>query len=323
VWRFWTIPLPGEELAKTWIGNALEHGCGATWMTGSYDPELDLLYWAVGNPCPDFNGDERQGDNLYTASVLALRPKTGKLVWYYQFSPHDTHDWDAQEPLLLVDEVFQGQPRKLLLQANRNGFFYVLDRTNGKVLLGEPFVKQTWAKGLDENGRPIVLPNTEPTEEGVVVCPSMGGGTNWYSASYHPVTKLFYVRTTESCSLYKKNQEEFQMGQRFFGGTASGAGERKRFIRAIDPQTGNKVWDLPLSDGGRSSSGTLSTGGGLVFFGEESGALVAADAKDGNVLWKAHLNQSWWASPMTYMVGGKQYVAIAGPLGFFAFGLGE
>ena len=323
VWRFWTIPLPGEPLSETWVGDALEHGCGATWMNGSYDPELDLLYWAVGNPCPDYNGDERLGDNLYTNSVLALRPKTGELVWYYQFTPHDTHDWDAQEPLILADEVFQGRPRKLLMQANRNGFFYVLDRTDGTFLLGEPFVRQTWAKGIDAKGRPIVLPNTDPTDEGVVVCPSAGGGTNWYSASYNPLSKLFYIKATESCATYKKDPEKFEMGRRFFGGTASGYGERKRSIRAIDPQTGKIAWDLPVSEGGRVSAGVLSTGGGLVFFGEDSGALVAADAKTGKVLWKTQLNQGWWASPMTYMVGGKQYVSLGGPAGFFTFALGE
>jgi glucose dehydrogenase len=209
------------------------------------------------------------------------------------------------------------------MQANRNGFFYVLDRTDGTFLLGEPFIRQTWAKGIDAKGRPIVLPNTDPTEEGVVVCPSAGGGTNWYSASYNPLSKLFYIKATESCAVYKKSPEKFEMGRRFFGGTASGYGDRKRSIRAIDPQTGKVAWDLPVSEGGRVSAGVLSTGGGLVFFGEDSGALVAADAKTGKVLWKTQLNQGWWASPMTYMVGGKQYVSLGGPAGFFTFGLGE
>ena len=179
-WRFWTIPAPGEPGSETWGDpEVLKKGCGATWLTGSYDPELDVLYWTTGNPCPDLNGDRRPGDNLYTNSVLALVPQSGELIWHFQFTPHDTHDWDAQEPLLLLDEVFHGEPRKLLVQANRNGFLYVLDRTNGKFLLGEPFVHQTWARGIDSNGRPVVLPGSDPTEEGSVVCPAIRGATNW------------------------------------------------------------------------------------------------------------------------------------------------
>jgi len=320
VWRFWTIPKPGEKLAETWIGKALEHGCGATWMSGSYDPGLDLLYWSVGNPCPDFNGDDRKGDNLYTDSVLALKPKTGELKWYFQFTPHDTHDWDADEPLLLIDEPFEGRPRKLLVQANRNGFFFVLDRTSGELLLAKPFLqKVTWASGYSKGGKPIRLPNSEPTLEGTLACP--GSGTNWMSAAYNPAIKLFFFSANESCVISRKIPEPFEMGKRYFNGTNTGVPGGKRYIRALDIQTGRTVWDYDQTRGGRSASGTLSTDGGLVFFGEDSGVFTALDARSGKPLWHFSANQAWRASPMTYMIGGKQYVAIAGPSGYFAFGL--
>jgi len=326
-WRFWTIPAPGEPGSETW-GNdpkILERGCGATWLTGSYDPELDLLYWPTGNPCPDMNGDVRPGDNLYTDSVLALKPKTGELQWYFQFTPHDTHDWDAQEPLLLIDEQFRGRPRKLLVQANRNGFLYVLDRVTGEFLLGEPFAHQTWAKGIDKTGRPIVNPESTPTVEGTVTCPAIRGATNWMSTAYHPGTKLFYLLVHESCNIYTKEKEHqpWQRGRGFMGGGFRLAPDtaNQKFIRALDIQTGKMVWEYPQTGTRQTYSGVLSTAGGLVFFGEDSGAFAALDAKTGKPLWHLQLNQDWKASPMTYMVGGKQYVAIGGLSGFWAFAL--
>ncbi len=318
-WRFWTIPKPGEKLSETWMGNALEHGCGATWLSGSYDPELDLLYWSVGNPCPDFNGAERKGDNLYTDSVLALRPKTGELKWYYQFTPHDTHDWDATEPLLLVDETFAGRPRKLLVQANRNGFFFVLDRTNGEMLLAKAFTKSTWASGYTKEGKPMLLPNSDPSPQGTLECPD--SGTNWMSASYNPPLKLFFFSASDTCAINRVIPAPFEMGSRFFNGARSAVPGGKRSIRAIDIQTGNTVWDYAQTPGGRSAAGTLSTNGGLVFIGEDSGIFTALDGKTGKPLWHFPANQSFRASPMTYMVGGKQYVSIAGPAGFLTFGL--
>jgi alcohol dehydrogenase (cytochrome c) len=320
-WRFWTIPLPGDKEASTWIGSALEHGCGATWMSGSYDPQLDLLYWGVGNPCPDFNGADRKGDNLYTDSVVALNPKTGVMKWYYQFTPHDTHDWDADEPILLVDETFAGKPRKLLVQANRNGFFYVLDRTNGELLLAKPFTsKNTWASGYGEDGKPILLPNSDPTPEGTLVCPS--SGTNWYSASYNPILKLFYLSVSDTCTITTLIPAPFEMGKRLFNGTGKSVPGGTRSFRAIDIQTGKTVWDYVQTPGpSTSASGTLSTNGGLVFFGEDSGLFTAVDGKTGKPLWHWTANESFRASPMSYMVGGKQYICIAGPAGFLAFGL--
>jgi alcohol dehydrogenase (cytochrome c) len=323
-WRFWTIPAPGEPGSETWGDpDVLRRGCGATWLTGSYDAELDLLYWPTGNPCPDLNGERRPGDNLYTNSVVALTPRTGALKWYFQFTPHDTHDWDAQEPLLLIDEEFQGRPRKLLIQGNRNGFFYVLDRTNGQFLLGEPFVNQTWAAGMDDSGRPIVLPGSDPTDAGSDVCPAIRGATNWWATSYHPGTKLFYLLAHESCMTYTKNDRDWQRGRSWLGGTvrlADGSPNQK-FIRAIDIQTGRTVWSYAQTGKAQTYSGVLSTDGDLVFFGEDSGAFAALDARSGTPLWHFQANQDWKASPMTYMVGGRQYVAIASGLGFWAFAL--
>ena len=323
-WRFWTIPAPGEPGSETWGDpDVLRRGCGATWLTGSYDAELDLLYWPTGNPCPDLNGERRPGDNLYTNSVVALTPRTGALEWYFQFTPHDTHDWDAQEPLLLIDEEFQGRPRKLLIQGNRNGFFYVLDRTNGQFLLGEPFVNQTWAAGMDDSGRPIVLPGSDPTDAGSDVCPAIRGATNWWATSYHPGTKLFYLLAHESCMTYTKNDRDWQRGRSWLGGTvrlADGSPNQK-FIRAIDIQTGRTVWSYAQTGKAQTYSGVLSTDGDLVFFGEDSGAFAALDARSGTPLWHFQANQDWKASPMTYMVGGRQYVAIASGLGFWAFAL--
>ena len=323
-WRVWTIPAPGEPGSETWGDpEVLAKGCGATWLTGSYDADLEILYWAVGNPCPDLNGDRRPGDNLYTNSVLALAPRTGKLLWHFQFTPHDTHDWDAQEPLLLIDEEFRGRPRKLLVQANRNGFFYVLDRVSGEFLLGEPFVRQTWARGIDSNGRPIVLPGTDPTEQGTVVCPAIRGATNWWSAAYHPGTRLFYLMAHESCMLYAKDDRPWQRGQAWLGGTfrLSDDSPNRKLILALDIQTGARVWSYVQTGAATTYSGVLSTAGGLVFFGEDSGAFAALDAVTGKPVWHFQANQDWKASPMTYMVGGRQFVTIGSGLGYWTFGL--
>jgi alcohol dehydrogenase (cytochrome c) len=320
VWRVWTIPKRGEKGSETWIGQALEHGCGVAWLTGSYDPSLDLLYWAVGNPCPDISGEERMGDNLYTDSVLALSPTTGEMKWYYQFTPHDTHDWDAVQPIVMADEMWQGRPRKLLFQANRNGFFYVLDRTNGEVLLHEPFVgKQTWNAGFTKDGKPIINPASVSTPEGAAVCP--GSGANWPAVSYNPLIKLFYVRASDSCTIYTSHEDPLGVsGNRWFGrGTPSEKAQQAlaallagypggNFIRAIDPFTGKKVWDYPAPAG---RSGVLSTAGGLVFIGG-GGGLMALDAKTGKALWHANLGQPSQATAMTYMVGGTQYIALPG-----------
>jgi PQQ-dependent dehydrogenase (methanol/ethanol family) len=317
VWRFWTIPKPGEPASETWKGNALPTGGGATWLTGSYDTETDTLYWAVGNPYPATDGDEREGTNLYSNCVLALEPKTGKLRWYYQFTPHDLHDWDATEPFVLVDTNYRGRERKLLLQANRNGFLYVLDRTNGELLLGKPFVrKMNWASGIGPDGKPQTLPANRPTKAGVKGCPSVRGATNWYSTSFHPGTGLFYVMAVEDCSIYRQAQDGGYEGDRDPKDPGS------KFLRAFDIRTGEIIWEIPqVGPQEANYSGVLSTAGGLVFYGETGGGFAAVDAKTGKTLWGFKATEPWKASPMTYVMNGRQYVAIASGGNILSFAL--
>jgi len=325
VWRFWTVPKAGEPRSDSWKGNAIEHPGGATWMTGSYDAGLDTLYWAVGNPGPDMIGDDRLGDNLYTDSVVALDPKTGRLKWHFQFTPHDTWDYDAEQPLTLVDTTWNGAPRKLLLQANRNGFFYVLDRTNGAFLLGTKYAKEvTWATGLTPAGRPVVAPEQEPTVEGRRVCPALEGASNWYSAAYDPSTALFYVQTNDRCGVFNRQPNaEWQAGRGFMGGTYKGAPNEpaQRVLRAIDVQTGRIAWELPQEGRVQSWGGVLATAGGVVFFCSDSGAFAAADSKSGALLWSFPSTQVWKASPMTYVFDSAQYVAVANGGDIMAFAL--
>jgi alcohol dehydrogenase (cytochrome c) len=326
-WRFWTVPKPGEPGSETWQGKQTDHRGGASWMTGTYDPQLDLVYWPTGNPGLDYYGDERQGDNLYSDSVLALEAKTGKLRWHFQFTPHDIHDWDAQEPPVLVDTNWQGQPRKLLLQANRNGFFYVFDRTNGQLLLAKQFLKNlNWAKGIDAKGRPILNELKENADGETYVCPGFQGGTNWFSTSFNPGTGLYYFQALERCNLFTKRNMEWEAGKGFMGGAARPApGETfTKSLRAISIQTGDIAWDLAQGSGPvTASAGVISTASGLVLFGENSGSFVAADAATGKVLWDFPTNQVWKASPMTYVFDNKQYIAIAVGQSIVAFGLPE
>jgi alcohol dehydrogenase (cytochrome c) len=323
VWRWWTTPKRGEPGSETWQGKGLEHPAGTTWMTGTYDPTLDTIYWTVGNPGPDLIGDDRLGDNLYTDSVVALDAKTGAMKWHFQFTPHDVWDYDAEETPALVDTTWQGQPRKLLVQANRNGYFYVLDRTNGKFVSGWQFVKNvTWASGLDANGRPMRAPNMEPTLEGKRVCPSLDGASNWYSTSFNPTTGLYYAQTNDKCGIFTKVPADWEAGKGFMGGSFAPAPERaQRLLRAIDVRSGKTVWELPQTGTVNSWGGVLSTASGVVIFGEDSGALMAADASTGKPLWSFQTNALWKASPMTYMFDNKQYVAVAAGSNIIAFGL--
>jgi alcohol dehydrogenase (cytochrome c) len=325
VWRFWTVPAPGEPGSETWQGKGIAHPGGTTWMTGAYDPQLDTIYWPVGNPGPDLIGDDRLGDNLHTDSIVALDAKSGAKKWHFQFTPHDVWDYDAQEPIALVDTTWQGRPAKLLVQANRNGFFYVLDRTNGAFLFGTQYVKTvTWATGLTAAGRPIVAPNMEPTREGKRVCPSLDGASNWYSASFNPVTNLYYVQTNDKCGIFTRTDMEWQAGKGFMGGSFAPAPEpAQRILRAIDIRTGKAVWELPQTGAVNSWGGVLSTAGGVVVFGEDSGALMVADAKSGAPLWSFQTSQVWRASPMTYQFDHAQYVAVAAGPNIIAFGLPE
>ena len=314
-WRVWTVPNPGEPGSETWQGTQTEHRGGASWMTGTYDPRLDIVYWPTGNPGLDYYGNDRLGDNLYSDSILALDAKTGTLRWHFQFTPHDVHDWDAQEPPVLVDTNWHGRPRQLLIQANRNGFFYVLDRTSGELLLAKPFLKNlNWAKGIDEKGRPILNALKEDANGETYVCPGFQGGTNWFSTSFNPETGLYYFQALERCNLFAPRSMEWQAGKGFMGGSARPApGETfTKSVRAIDIQTGSVKWDLVQGPGTvTASAGLLSTASGLVFFGENSGSFAAADAASGKVLWSFPTNQVWKASPMTYVFDNKQYVAIA------------
>jgi alcohol dehydrogenase (cytochrome c) len=320
VWRFWTVPQRGQPGSDTWDERALEHGCAATWLTGSYDPDARLLYWPTGNPCPDYNGD-----NLYSNSILALDPDTGTLKWHFQFTPHDVHDWDATETPMLVDTEFGGRPRKLLFHADRNGFFYVLDRLTGELLLAEPFVENlTWATGIGRDGRPNLSPGQEPTPEGVRVCPSVEGATNWPSMSFNPATGLFYLMAYESCSIFTKRSQPWEQGKSYYaGGTRrSPTDPSVKYLRALDPRTGKVVWEIPNVGGGILASGVLSTAGGLVFYGDSAGGtFVAADARTGAVLWHFTTGENWKASPMTYAIGGKQYVGVAAGSRIIAFAL--
>ncbi len=325
-WQFWTVPRPGEPGSETWKGRAIDHGCAATWLTGSYDITLDTLYWTAGNPCPDYNGDEREGDNLWSNAVLALEPRTGALRWHFQFTPHDLNDWDAVQTVVVADAPFRGQPRKLLLQANRNGFFYVFDRESGALLLAEPFIRGlNWATGVGPDGRPQRVTGMVPTVGGTTVCPSVEGATNWMSPAFNPDTGFFYVQTLERCSVFLKSSRWFEQGESFYGGSTTRVPSDVggKVLRAIDVQTGRIAWELPQVGAGDTWGGVLSTASGLVFFGEDDGAFTAVDARTGQRRWRFAANAPWRGSPMTYVVDGRQYVAIAGGGVIYAFALPE
>jgi alcohol dehydrogenase (cytochrome c) len=324
LWRFWTVPAPGEPGAETWGEMGPEWGGAATWLSGTYDPDLNLLYWTTGNPWPDFYGGARHGDNLYSDSLLALDVDSGKLKWYFQFTPHDTRDWDAQAWPVLVDAVYQGGLRKLLVHPNRNGYFYVLDRATGEFLRATPFVERlNWAQGIDRRGRPIEIPGREPSPNGTRICPSVRGASNWMSPSYNPATGLLYVPTLEQCDTYTSSAKKAEPLQNFAGtgGESLSREPGQFFLRALDPTTGAKRWEYPMTGRGEMWAGTVSTAGGLVFFGDDDGQLVALDARTGQYLWHFSMGEPLNASPMTYMADGKQYVAITSSTGVFTFAL--
>ncbi len=326
LWRFWTVPAKGEPGAETWGEMGPEWGGAATWLNGTYDPELNLLYWTTGNPWPDFYGGTRRGDNLYSDSLLALDADTGKLKWYFQFTPHDTHDWDAQAWPVLLDAVYDGHPRKLVLHPNRNGFFYVLDRTTGEFLRATPYVERlNWAKGIDAKGRPIENPDMEPAPNGTRVCPSVRGASNWMSPSYSPQTGLLYVPALEQCDLYSSSAKTPEPMKNFAGTGADSIPKEpgKFYLRALDPRTGEKKWEYPMTGHGDMWAGTVSTAGGVVFFGDDDGQLVALDARTGKHLWHFYTGQVLTASPVTFVADGKQYVTIAAETDVFTFGLFE
>jgi alcohol dehydrogenase (cytochrome c) len=327
VWRFWTIPGPGEFGSESWPGELYLHGGGTTWMPGTYDPELDTLYWTTSNPAPDFEGSVRPGDDLYTDCVLALDPETGKLKWYFQFTPHDLFDYDATETPVLIDATYKGQARKLLVQANRNGFIYVLDRANGEFLSATRFVeKLNWASGVDAHGRPIRT-EVKPTPNGTKVCPGYAGATNWFAPSYSEATRLFYFMALEHCQKYFSAAEpqNFEAGKEFYStGVKRIPGEvSQKLLLAFDLGRAEFAWKYPQAGDGRSSAGTMSTAGGLVFFGDNGQSFEAVDAQNGKPLWHFNTGQDISASPMTYAVGGRQFVAIASGSDVFVFALPE
>ena len=329
LWRFYTIPGHGEKGSDTWSGQAWEHGGGSVWVTGSYDPALNLTYWGVGNPGPDWNPDQRPGDNLYTDSVVALDPDTGKLKWHYQFTPNDGYDYDSVQVPVLADLMWKGTLTKAMLWGNRNGNFYVLDRENGKFLLGAPFVKVTWMSGWDEGGKPIQTP--QPL--GTPTYPGVQGGTNWYSPSYSPRTGLFYLSAWENYgSIYRKEPAEYEAGRRFNGGAGAtvkpvpdapvmpGPQAARSPINtwtnlvgngaviAIDPKTGQAKWKFQMYD--VTDAGILTTAGDVLFTGGREGYFYALDARTGTVLWKTYLGGAILSAPVTYSIDGKQYVIV-------------
>jgi alcohol dehydrogenase (cytochrome c) len=309
-WRFWTVPPPGEPGNETWVGDSWKNGGGPTWMTGTYDPALNLVYWGVGNPGPDLSGDVRKGDNLYTCSLVALDADTGKLKWHFQFTPHDTHDWDANETPMLLDLKWKGRDRKVVAQANRNGFFYLLDRATGEFLFAKSFARQTWAKGIDAKGRPVVLPNTEPSAEGTRLCPGLAGAANWMAPSYNPETGWFYFPVREQCDVYYTEAPVFIEGKAYWGSVSRAASDEKEWglLKALDPATAETKWDFRYFRA--PWGGTMSTSGGLIFSGDEDGYFMAFDAKSGKNLWRINTGSAIKTAPITYMVNGRQYVTM-------------
>jgi alcohol dehydrogenase (cytochrome c) len=334
-WRFYTIAGPGEPGRESWGGDSWKTGGGSIWVTGSYDPDSNLTYWGVGNAGPDWNGDSRPGDNLYTSSVVALDADTGKLKWHYQFSPHDEFDYDATQVPVLADIRWQGAPRKVMMWANRNGFFYVLDRTTGQFLSGKPFVRVNWAEGFDKNGRPNRVPGMVPTTEGTLIYPGNQGGTNWYNPSFSPRTGLFYIPSwVNYSSLYVKRPQDFVEGRSFGAGgarstvpqglrtaTSNLRKEEEGYgaIRAIDPLTGDRKWEYKMVD--FTDAGILTTASDLLFSGGREGYFYALDARTGTLLWKFTVGGQVQSGPMTYSVGGRQFVAVAAGNSLFAFAL--
>jgi alcohol dehydrogenase (cytochrome c) len=318
LWRHYTIPAKGEPGVETWAGDSWKTGAAPTWVTGAYDPDTNTVYWGTGNPGPDWNGDVRQGDNLYSDCLLALDADTGQKKWHFQYTPHDEHDWDSTQTPTLVDGQFRGQPAKMVVLANRNGFYYVLDRITGKFLAGQPYVKQTWASGLDEAGRPMRLPDTAPSVGGTLVWPSLGGGSNWYSSTFSPKTNLYYVNVKEMGAYFHKGDAVYKPGALFNGG-----GQRENpdeqahgAVRALEVSSGKLRWEYRLHR--PSHSGLMSTAGDLVF-GSNGTAFFALHAQTGGLLWRFESGGGIIANPISYLADQRQYVAVAAGHAIFVF----
>jgi alcohol dehydrogenase (cytochrome c) len=322
-WRFWTIPAPGEPGSETWPKevNSWERGGAPTWLSGSYDPELNLVYWGTGNPNPDFYGDDRKGDNRYSGSLVALDADTGKLKWHYQFTPHDLHDWDANQIPVLADLTVNGKPLKAVMMANRNGFLYILDRATGAFIQGKAFVHQTWAKGIGADGRPIELPDQRPSAKGTLTCPDLFGGTNFMSPSFDPTSGLLFVSARETCQIYFSEAPPagYKAGDRTMGGRVARAMDTTPTgaLRAIDPISGERKWEIKHPT--PSWAGVLSTAGGVVFSGDNEGNVIAADSKSGKELWRYQAGAPIYAPPTTYMIDGRQFVVMPAGMTLTAF----
>jgi alcohol dehydrogenase (cytochrome c) len=332
VWRWYSIPEPGEFGNDSWAADSWKTGGAPTWLTGSYDADTDTLLWAIGNPGPQIDRSVRgNGDNLFSDSVVALDPDTGKRKWHYQFTPNDGHDWDSVQAMVLVDRMWRGEARKLLLHADRNGMFYVLDRTNGKFLSGTPFVYQNWNSGFDSNGRPKQVEGSNSSAEGsFLVFPSLVGGTNFQAPSYSPITGWFYVEYMERGQQYVSAPASFEAGQQFIGRGAAAAAPAQgpndpavsAGIKALDPETGKTVWDFKLTQGSLNN-GVMATAGGVLFAASVQGDFLALDAANGKELWRFHTRNTMRASPMGFAVDGKQYVAVSADDTIYCFALSE
>jgi alcohol dehydrogenase (cytochrome c) len=321
VWRFWTVPAPGEPGNETWSGDSWKTGGAPTWLTGSYDPEAGLLYWGTGNPSPDFIGDDRLGDNLYSDCLLALDPDTGKLKWHFQFTPHDVVDMDSNQVPVLVDADFRGRPRKLVLFANRNGFYYVLDRLTGEYLVGRQFARQNWALGLDERGRPIPNPAAVPSVAGTLIYPDDDGTANWFSPSYNPKTTLFYQNVREKGAVFYRTRAAYESGKLYMGATRRRVTGEQPWgaLRALDSLSGKMRWEFRVPT--PPWCGVLSTAGGVVFSGTMEGDFFALNALTGKELWRFQTGGAIWANPISYLSGGKQFIAIAAGAAIITFNL--
>jgi alcohol dehydrogenase (cytochrome c) len=332
LWRWYAVPAPGEFGNDTWLGDSWKQGGSPMWLTGSYDPELNLVYWTVGNPAPQIDRTARgELDNLFSDSVVAIDPETGQRKWHYQFTPNDGHDWDSCQDVILVDRRWRGAQRKLLLHADRNGLFYVLDRTNGKLLSGTPFVHANWTSGFDADGKPIQVPGSNSSPGGsFVVYPTVGGGTNFQAPSYSPLTGWMYVEYSENGQRYASAPVPFEPGRQYIGRTdpigdvraKPGEPSASAGIKAIDPETGKSVWDFKIFQGSLTN-GVLATAGNIVFGAIRDGNLVALDAKSGAHLWHVQLGPTMAASPISYAIDGRQFVAIAAGNTVYAFALPE
>jgi alcohol dehydrogenase (cytochrome c) len=326
-WRFYTIPGPGEPGNETWAGDSWRTGGASVWVTGAFDPDLNLLYYGIGNPGPDYHSESRLGDNLYSDSIVALDADSGELRWHYQFTPHDVHDWDATEVPILADIEIEGEQRGVVMFANRNGFYYTLDRATGELLVAEPFVRTTWAEEIGVDGRPILLPGHTPTEDGEITCPDLRGGTNFWPPSFDPETGLFFVNAREGCMTYFSWEQEYVPGQRYTGG----AGQYIRddpdmphygALRALNPATGERIWEFRYPT--PSGAGLLTTASGLIFTGDEQGNLIALNSRSGEPLWSYQMGATLWGtSAITYMVDGRQYVLAPAGTNLTAWALFE